>query len=885
MIAALSDIFVDTLKDILGQKGWVDAKQSDQFVTDILGRGGDCLLVARPSSTQEVSKVVKVCAAESVAIIPQGGNTNVSRMAVPLDGQHAIILSLSRMSQIINVNPSANTTTVEAGVLMQTLQDAAHEQDRVFAPDWGARGTASVGGAVATNGGGLNVLRYGTTREQVLGLEVVLPDGTIWSGLRSLIKDNSGYDLKHLFIGSEGTLGIITKLVFKLHPRQPVTQSMMAVLSDMCRLSEFLDMARRIGGDSLIAFELLPGLGVEKALERYPDLQRPLETRADWYLLVRFAGQVSVEEALMQLFERGFEGEILSDAVLSSSVGQEQNLWEIREQMIPLQYFERKMLKWDVSVPTNHIVDFLLQAEALIKAIDQNAICYAVGHVGDGNIHYSAFPSDDADADAISTIYQTIDDLIWSMGGSIVAEHGVGAMFVDRVRKQKSATEYAMMQMIKNSFDPGYIMNPGKLLGANLAPNARPARPIIRGLSMFENIQTRDVENLLSLMKAFRADPRPEKVDLVVGVYKDEDGNVPIMRSVKAAEQRLVDAEDTKNYVGITGDAEFCEFVPEILLGKNAKPIAEKRIECMQTPGGSGALKVACDFLNTLESGKRIWVSTPTWANHIPVATDAGLTVDHYPYFRPSDKGLDFEGMIRHLQANAKPGDVLLIHACCHNPTGVDLSLEQWKTITQFVKDRRLMPLVDCAYQGLAEGLEADAAGLRHMANEVSEMIIANSFSKNFGIYRERTGAVSVIARTPSHLVDAKVGIETVIRSNYSMPPSHGARVVTTILSDPELRQDWEEELSEARARISKMRQMLQQKLQKRQVTFDTSFLTAQRGMFSYTGVSPKMVKRLKDEFGIYIAGDGRINIAGLCQLNLDVVAEGFASVIASEQN
>lgn len=400
---------------------------------------------------------------------------------------------------------------------------------------------------------------------------------------------------------------------------------------------------------------------------------------------------------------------------------------------------------------------------------------------------------------------------------------------------------------------------------------------------MFETIQTRGVDNLLSLMQAFRADPRPDKVDLVVGVYKDEEGHVPIMRSVKAAEQRLIDGEDTKNYVGISGDAEFCALVPEIILGKTAKAILENRIQTMQTPGGSGALKVACDFLNTMEQGKRIWVSTPTWANHIPVATDAGLTVDHYPYFRASDKGLDFDGMIQHLQAHTKAGDVVLLHACCHNPTGVDLSLEQWKIITAFVKERRLLPLVDCAYQGLAEGMEADAAGLRHMAQEVPEMLIANSFSKNFGIYRERTGALSVIAQTPEYLAQAKIGIETAIRSNYSMPPSHGARVVTTILTDPALRQDWETELAEIRTRISVMRLALQQKLQEHQVPFDTEFLTAQRGMFSYTGFSSEVVQHLKDVSAIYIAGDGRINIAGLSLKNLDVVAAGFAQAIAAQ--
>ncbi len=455
---------LDTLKTILGPDGWVNALESGQYITDITGLGAPCLIVARPVSTEQVAQTVKACSKAGVAIVPQGGNSNVCKMAVPLDGQDAVIMSLMRMNKIIDVDASASTALVEAGVLMQTLQEAAIISSRIFAPDWGARGTASVGGAVATNGGGLNVLRYGTTREQVLGMEVVLPDGSIWNGMRSLIKDNSGYDLKHLFIGSEGTLGIITKLIFKLHPYQPVTQSMMAVLSKISQLNDFFSMAQEIGGEHLVAFELLPGIGIEKALTRYPDLQRPLETRGEWYLLVRFAGQSSVEKPLMRLFQYGFDKGFLSDAALSSSIAQEKNLWEIREQMIPHQYFERTMLKWDVSVPINRIVEFLSQAREAILAIEPDTICYAVGHVGDGNIHYSAFPPNSAATHSHQQVYDVIDRLIWSMGGSIVAEHGVGWVFVDRMRNQKSDIEYAMMKTIKNSFDPQGIMNPGKLL-------------------------------------------------------------------------------------------------------------------------------------------------------------------------------------------------------------------------------------------------------------------------------------------------------------------------------------------------------------------------------------------------------------------------------------
>lgn len=396
---------------------------------------------------------------------------------------------------------------------------------------------------------------------------------------------------------------------------------------------------------------------------------------------------------------------------------------------------------------------------------------------------------------------------------------------------------------------------------------------------MFEAIETRGVDNLLALMQKFRADPRQNKVDLVVGVYKNDAGDVPVMRAVKAAEHRLWEAEDSKNYVGIVGDAHYRALVPSILLGPDAPQVKDGRITSVQTPGGTGALKVACDFLNKLEAGKRFWVSTPTWANHIPVATDAGLSVENYPYFRPSDRGLDFDAMMTHLEKHAQSGDALLLHACCHNPTGVDLSFEQWKIVTDFVVARGVLPLVDCAYQGLADGMDDDVAGLRHMAASVPEMLIASSFSKNFGIYRERTGALSVLAQSSAHLSQAMEAVESAIRSNYSMPPSHGARIVATVLSDDDLSKDWALELTEMRARIASMRHALCAKLKQRDMPVDPSFLTEQRGMFSYTGLTPAMVKKLKEDHGIYTAGDGRVNMAGLSNASLDAVADGFAQV------
>ena len=458
--------FITALKSILNSKGWVSPDQAPGMLSDIAGPGHDCLLIARPGTTEEVAQTLALCRAHGVAVVPQGGNSNLCRMAVPTEVRPSILLSLVRMNRIVDINPHNATVTVEAGCVMQQVQEAVAEHGLTFAPDWGARGSATVGGAVATNGGGLNVLRFGTTREQVLGLEAVLPDGRVWDGMRSLIKDNSGYDLKQLFIGSEGTLGVITRLVFRLHPAQPVRQSMLAVLTDMSRLMDFFGRACAIGGDRLTAFELLPGIGVEKALARYPDLQRPMQARADWYLLIRFSGRASVTTSLEELFADGFEAGILADAVLASSEAQERNLWELREQMIPHQYFpEQAMLKWDVSVPTDRIVEFLTQAEARIKSIAPDAICYAVGHVGDGNVHYSSFLPRDAGLEAHSAeIYDRIDALIWSLGGSIVAEHGVGALFRDRVQRQKSHLEYEMMQRLKRSFDPHGLMNPGKLL-------------------------------------------------------------------------------------------------------------------------------------------------------------------------------------------------------------------------------------------------------------------------------------------------------------------------------------------------------------------------------------------------------------------------------------
>ncbi|KNG94328.1 aromatic amino acid transaminase [Pseudaestuariivita atlantica] len=397
---------------------------------------------------------------------------------------------------------------------------------------------------------------------------------------------------------------------------------------------------------------------------------------------------------------------------------------------------------------------------------------------------------------------------------------------------------------------------------------------------MFAEIEPRAVDPIMAMMAAFRADPRELKVDLIVGVYKDDAGRVPVMRAVKGAEAVTLKTEDTKTYVGIAGDAELNERTPRMLLGDGHPALAAGRIGAVQTVGGSGALRVACDLIASTKPGATIWVSSPTWANHVPVARAAGLTIREYPYFRASDRGLDFDGMLACLTNDVAPGDVVLLHACCHNPTGVDLKPAQWEEITQVIADRGLFPFVDCAYQGLGHGLEEDVAGLRHLAAHVPEMLIASSYSKNFGIYRERTGGLTVLAETPDQLKPVMAQLNATIRANYSMPPNHGARIVAEVFADDALHADWEAELTEVRERIAQMRRELRAKLEERQVTADLSFVTDQVGMFSYTGFTPEQVQMVREEYGIYMASDGRINVAALCSTNIDHVADGFAAAL-----
>ncbi|MBP0048268.1 aspartate/tyrosine/aromatic aminotransferase [Marinobacterium sp. AK62] len=393
---------------------------------------------------------------------------------------------------------------------------------------------------------------------------------------------------------------------------------------------------------------------------------------------------------------------------------------------------------------------------------------------------------------------------------------------------------------------------------------------------MFEQLKTLPQDPILGLMKTFREDPRSDKVDLGVGVYRDEAGETPIMAAVQAAQQRLLETETTKAYIGPAGAEGFNRLMGQLVLGAEHPALKEQRVNVVQTPGGCGALRMAAEFLKLCKPDATVWVSTPTWANHIPLLGGAGLTIREYPYLDPSSLSVNFDAMVDCLE-QAEAGDVVLLHGCCHNPSGADLDADQWTAITDLIERKGLLPFIDIAYQGLGEGLDKDADGVRRLAERLPEVIIASSCSKNFGLYRERTGALMLISATAQQGLAATSQLLSAIRSHYSMPPSHGAAVVEMILDTPELMQQWQGELDAMCSRILELRAALSQALAP---AGDFSFIERQRGMFSFLGVSPEQVKILREEFGIYMLDSSRINIAGMSTTTLPRVAEAIADVV-----
>jgi aspartate/tyrosine/aromatic aminotransferase len=394
---------------------------------------------------------------------------------------------------------------------------------------------------------------------------------------------------------------------------------------------------------------------------------------------------------------------------------------------------------------------------------------------------------------------------------------------------------------------------------------------------MFEQLAPAPPDAILGLTEAFKRDPNPNKINLGVGIYKDEQGRTPVLRSVKRAEEQILAAEQTKNYLAIDGSPAFNAATQVLLFGRDHEIVTGKRAVTVQAPGGTGALRVAADFIartsSQTDSKKTVWISEPTWPNHPSVFKSAGLGVATYPYFDPSTNGIDFGAMMATLR-EIPQGDVLLVHACCHNPTGSDLSPEQWRAVAAVVEERGLLPLLDFAYQGFADGIDADAAGLKEFARPGAELLACSSFSKNFSLYRERVGALFGLASTAAAAASVQSQFDKVIRSNYSNPPGHGAEIVATILRDAALRKQWEGELTAMRTRINGMRKALVAALKKEGVPGDYSFIQRQRGMFSFSGLTKEQVAALQADHAIYAVGSGRINVAGLTPSNIDRVAE-----------
>ncbi|WP_159822189.1 amino acid aminotransferase [Colwellia sp. 20A7] len=396
---------------------------------------------------------------------------------------------------------------------------------------------------------------------------------------------------------------------------------------------------------------------------------------------------------------------------------------------------------------------------------------------------------------------------------------------------------------------------------------------------MFASLKTSPADPILGLLAKYREDTNPKKIDLGVGVYKNEAGETTVLNCVKKAEQHRTDTETSKVYLGPTGSTLFNDEMSKLIFGQDHKVLNENRARTVSTPGGTGALRVAAEFIKSCKAGATIWVSNPTWANHTGLFEAAGLTVKTYPYYDYDNKTLDFDGMLAALK-QVSADDAVLLHACCHNPSGMDLNNEQWQQVAEVAKSIGFTPVIDMAYQGFGQGLDEDAYGLRLMAASVKEMVVCSSCSKNFGLYRERIGACTIIGESSLQADIAYSVVLSVVRVIYSMPPAHGAALVETILTSDELRNEWYVELAEMRNRINGNRQLIVDKLVENGVTRDFSFITKQAGMFSFLGITPAQVQQLQDEYSIYMVGSSRMSIAGIANSNIDYLAQSIAKVL-----
>lgn len=394
----------------------------------------------------------------------------------------------------------------------------------------------------------------------------------------------------------------------------------------------------------------------------------------------------------------------------------------------------------------------------------------------------------------------------------------------------------------------------------------------------FDRIEAAPADPILGLNDAFKKDTRSDKTNLGVGVYQNNEGKTVILNSVKEAEKVLLETEQTKSYLPITGLPEYGRLARELIFGEGSDLVDGGRAVSCHCPGGTGALRIGADFLHQQNVATTIWISDPTWANHYQVATSAGLKFERYPYYDRANHNLAFDRMIETL-SQAKEGDVVLLHACCHNPTGIDPTEEQWEVIAKFLADKKLIPFVDFAYQGFGNGLEEDAFGVRTIAKYNPEMLIASSFSKNFGLYNERVGVLTVVSSDVDTAAKVLSQVKISVRTAISNPPAHGEKIVSTILSTPELRAKWEAELKGMRDRINEMRHLLSSKL-KAAGAGDFDFITEQNGMFSFSGLDKDQVELLRKDFGIYAVASGRICVAGINTNNIDSIVTAITAVV-----
>jgi aspartate/tyrosine/aromatic aminotransferase len=396
---------------------------------------------------------------------------------------------------------------------------------------------------------------------------------------------------------------------------------------------------------------------------------------------------------------------------------------------------------------------------------------------------------------------------------------------------------------------------------------------------MFETLEMAPADPILGLTAAYNEDTHPNRINLGVGVYKDGDGNTPVFDSVQHAEARILDRQTTKDYLQISGAPEYAAAVQALLFGTDHEIVSGKRAATVHAPGGTGGLRVAGDFIRKLYPRARIWLSDPTWANHPNVYRHAGVEAATYPYFDKAANGLDFAAMLEAL--NGIPsGDVVLLHGCCHNPTGIDPTPDQWEQVADVAGACGWIPLVDLAYQGLGDGIERDSAGLRTLCRPGAELMVSSSYSKNFGLYNERVGALTLVASSSEAARALMSQVMICIRANYSNPPAHGAAIVTEVLNDSRLRSQWEGEVKQMRNRINRMRALFVDTLERKGVRRDFSFIARQRGMFSFSGLNAEQVDALREDYSIYMVGSGRINVAGITEANVDYLCESIAAVL-----